>query len=133
VDYVAAAVARARVKAVHAGPLRGQVRFLRGDVTQLRRLDLTGPFQLLFDLGCLHSLSREGRATYAADVTQLASTDAHYWLYALAPTRLGNRMLGMTPDDVAACFAPAWTVARTEPGTNPNGRPSAWYWLQRST
>ena len=131
VDFVASAVARARAKAARAGKVDGSARFVRGDVTQLDRLDVTGPYQLILDLGCFHSVTPAGRTSYATGVTRLTNPGAQLWLYALEPTTLGTRAIGLTRDEIAAAFAPAWSLERVERGTNPNGRASAWYWLRR--
>jgi SAM-dependent methyltransferase len=43
----------------------------RGDVTKLGEMRLDGPFDLVLDLGCFHSLPSEGRDAYAAGVGSL--------------------------------------------------------------
>jgi SAM-dependent methyltransferase len=130
VDYAAPAIARARARARRAGLPAGSARFLRGDVTRLDALGVRGPHDLIFDLGCFHSLAPEGRARYAAQAARLAAPGALLLVYALAPTQLGGRAVGLTADEMARQFAADWAMDRVEPGTNPNGHPSAWYWLR---
>jgi SAM-dependent methyltransferase len=132
IDFAGPAIARAREKAVRAGALPGPVRFLQGDVTRLEALDLQSSHQLVFDLGCFHGIAPEGRPRYAAGVTRVAAPDARLMIYAVAPTRLAGRAVGVTADELRTTFAPTWTVEQIEPGPGPGGRPSAWYWLLRT-
>lgn len=131
VDFAAPAIARARQKRAQMGTLSGTVRFLRGDVTRLDALDVRGPYDLVVDLGCLHGIAPDGQERYAAQVTQLTRPGALLMVYALAPTQLGRRAVGITQEGMRTLFAPGWSVERVEPGQNPNGRASAWYWLAR--
>lgn len=133
VDFAAPAIARAREKRARTGTLLGTVRFVRGDVTQLNALDARGPYDLVLDLGCLHSIAPAARARYAAQVAERTRPGTLLMLYALAPTFIRGRAIGMTLDDVRGLFVPGWTVERVEPGQNPGGRASAWYWLLRTT
>lgn len=130
VDFASPAVARARERVAHAGTLAGRVRFLRGDVTRLARLDIGPPFDLIFDLGCLHGLAPEDRSRYAAGLASVSAPGACFLLYAFGPTRIRGRSAGLTSEEVGAVFAPAWVVERVEHGVDRGDRTSAWYWLR---
>jgi SAM-dependent methyltransferase len=132
VDFAAPAIARAREKARRVGTFPGSARFLRADVTALARLDLGEPFSLLFDLGCLHGISAERRPSYASGLVRWSAPGTLYLLYAFGPTRIRNRDVGLTPDQVRALFAPTFAVERLVPGTDRRGVASAWYWLRRT-
>jgi SAM-dependent methyltransferase len=119
VDFAGRAIAKARRRARDAG-VEGT--FAVGDVT---RLDIAGPFDLAFDLGCLHSIPVAGRAGYAAGLARVVRSGGTYLLYAFAP---GAPTFGLTPEDVHATFADAFDVVGVEEG---KGRPSAWYTLVR--
>ena len=119
VDFVERAIAKARRRARDAGVTCA---FVVGDAT---RLDVPGPFDLALDMGCLHSISVEGRAGYAAGLARAVRSGGTYLLYAFAP---GGPAVGLTPDDVRATFAAVFDVVRVEQG---KGRPSAWYTLVR--
>jgi SAM-dependent methyltransferase len=132
VDFAAPAIARAREKVRHAATLPGSARFLRADVTTLARLDLGEPFTLLFDLGCLHGIPAERRPSYAGGLARWSAPGALYLLYAFGPTRIRNRDVGLTPDQVRALFAPTFSVERLVEGSDRRGVASAWYWLRRT-
>src|SRR5437879_13227560 len=80
VDFAGRAIARARRRARDAGV---SCTFVVGDVT---RLEVTGPFDLTFDLGCLHSIPVSGRAGYASGLARVVRSGGTYLLYAFAPT-----------------------------------------------
>ena len=117
VDFADRAVAKARRRAKDAGVT---CTFLAGDVT---RLGVSGPFDLAFDLGCLHSIPPAGQAEYAAGLARVVRPGGTYLLYAFAP---GGPTFGLTAEDVRARFADAFDVVGVEEG---KGRPSAWYTL----
>ena len=132
VDFARPAIAHARAKAAAAGDdIASRVRFLQGDVTHLEALHLSGPFDLVLDMGCFHGVSPEGRGRYAAQVARLTRAGTLLLLYAVGPTQMGPRVVGVDERDVVATFGRDWTLARTEGGKNPDGRVSAWYWLRR--
>lgn len=132
VDFAAPAIARANARRQRAGRLPGSVRFLRGDVTALDSLALGEPFDLLFDLGCFHSLPAERRAGYAAGVIHCAAPGARYLLYGFLPSDTSARPPGVSPEEIRRLFGPAFTVEREVQGSDARARISAWYWLRRS-
>jgi SAM-dependent methyltransferase len=119
VDFAGRAIAKARRRARDAGVA---CTFLVGDVT---RLDVSGPFDLALDIGCLHSIPVSGRAGYAAGLARVVQPGGTYLLYAFAP---GGPAFGLTREDVRETFAGAFDVVGVEEG---KGRPSAWYTLVR--
>lgn len=131
IDFAAPAIAHARGRA-REGALPGSARFLQGDVTQLERLHLQGAYDLVFDLGCFHTIAPAARPLYARGIAPLARPGALLLLYAFGAGQTGSRALGVTADEVRGFFAPHWTVEHTETGSNPDGRSSAWYWLRRA-
>lgn len=131
IDFAAPAIARATAKLQRAGDMRGTARFLRGDVSALGTLGLGEPFNLLLDLGCFHGLPLERREDYAAGVARYATRGALYLLYGFLPADAQARPHGVSPDDVRALFAPAFTVERVVESSDPRMRSAAWYWLRR--
>lgn len=124
VDFTARALERASEKAARAGVM---VKFYRGDVTRLGDLPLRGPFDLLFDLGCFHSLTPQGRAAYAQGVAALSKPGTLLLLYAFVPRKLGRRMVGAAPDDIKAVLGGAFDCEQIDWGSDAPGTGSAWY------
>ncbi len=128
VDFTARALERASQKAARADALG---KFYRGDVTRLGDLPLRGPFDLLFDLGCFHGLTPQGRAAYAEGVASLSKPGTRLLLYAFVPRKIGSRIVGVTPDEVKATFAETFTCEQIDWGSDAPGTGSAWYTLRR--
>ena len=121
IDFVPTAIARARRK------LRGyRAQLMVSDVTRLGSLRLNGPFDLALDMGCLHSLTADGRRLYANGLAGWMKPGGLYMLYAWKPAPGQDN--GLTRADVADLFAPHFTHTGYEEG---EGRPSAWHYLER--
>lgn len=130
VDFSGPAIAAARAKARAAGA-GGRTDLLQGDVTRLGDLPISGPFDLVLDMGCLHGISPEERAGYAAGLAALTRPGALFLLYAFTPRKFMGGTIGLTPDDVRATFAPAFEVITVKAGDDPGGASSVWYQLRR--
>jgi cyclopropane fatty-acyl-phospholipid synthase-like methyltransferase len=126
VDFSILAIRRAWRKARRAGV---NCQFYRGDVTDLAFL--AEPFDLVLDIGCLHSLPPERWERYAAGVARLVRPEGLYLLYAftLRPDQSARR--GVASEEIRSLFAPAFAMERKEGGEDPSGPRSAWYWLRR--
>lgn len=128
VDFTARALEHASEKAARAGVM---VKFYRGDVTRLGDLPLRGPFDLLFDLGCFHSLPPQGRAAYAQGVANLSKPGTLLLLYAFVPRKLRGRMVGATPDEIKDVLSGSFTCEQIDWGKDTPGTGSAWYSFRR--
>jgi SAM-dependent methyltransferase len=105
------------------------VRLILGDVTRLGSLGLAGPFDLLLDIGCFHSIEVSRRGAYAAGAAAVARPGATLFVFAFA--RRGTfRRLGVTPREMAERFAPWFRPVGRIEGTEPAG--AAWYRLERT-
>jgi SAM-dependent methyltransferase len=129
VDFVDKAIRQARKKAAQVG---AEVQFYTGDVTRLERIEgLTGSFDLVLDIGCLHSVTPEGRARYAEGVVNLLRSGGTFMLYAWGPRPGDSGDRGLSPEQVKTAFAPRLRATRVEHGKE-RERPSAWYWFERT-
>lgn len=130
VDFVARAIGSARQKASSAGV---SPRFIVGDVTRLTSLGLGSGFDLIFDLGCFHSIPDPGRDAYVAGATEVARPAATMLLFGFvrgaSPPRFGPR--GLARGEVAERFAAGWKVVTETPGGPMFGADAAWYRLRR--
>ncbi|GAB4537669.1 MAG: hypothetical protein Kow0063_24760 [Anaerolineae bacterium] len=126
VDMAARAIRQARRKARKAGLT---IDFHIADVT---RLDfLHPPFDLALDIGCFHTLDKEGQVRYRDQLLRLLRPGARFMLYAFGPRQGRFMRLGVTPDQVRSLFEPGFHLLRKEGGADPSGPSSAWYWLER--
>lgn len=135
VDFVATAVAEARRRAEAAG-VAEQIAFYHADVT---RLDfLAEPFELVFDVGCMHSLPLPDAQRYGRGVARLTKPGALYLLFAHLrdeDEKTEEEMRWASEDEILALFAPDFDLERVEHGwTQVEDKPawrSAWFWFRR--
>ena len=136
VDAVERAVRVARSRAAKS---RIDVKFIHADVRHLDRAGIVGPFELLLDFGCFHSMSQNQRSEYVASITAVAADNAQLLLFALGPAgllRLWPR--GAEPADVERHFTSCWSIVWSSAEENmpeklPPGATATWYRLQRNS
>jgi len=80
VDFIPKAISAARAKAARSGVA---IEFLVANVTDLSAL--SGPFDYVLDIGCLHALKAEDRSRYATNMSRMLRPQAWYMLYAWLP------------------------------------------------
>ncbi len=121
VDFVPEAIETARKRAVDAGL---SPRFVVGDVTQLRRAGVQGPFDLIMDTGCYHGIAEGLRDAYAAEVAAVAAPDADFYLAGISDPPATWRLLGargVSADDLRRHFGANFDLAE-EQRTGAGGR-----------
>lgn len=130
VDFVPRAIKAAGQRAASAGV---SPRFIMGDVTRLTTLGLGSGFDLVFDLGCFHSIPDTGRDAYVTGATELARPGATMLLFGFvrgaSPPRFGPR--GMARGEVGDRFERGWEVVTETFGGPMFGSDAAWYRLRR--
>jgi len=130
VDFVPRAIKAAGRKASSAGV---SPRFMVGDVTRLTTIGLGSGFDLLFDMGCFHSIPDTGRDAYVKGAMEVARPGATMLLFGFvrgaSPPRFGPR--GLARGEVAERFATGWELATETAGRPMFGADAAWYRLRR--
>ncbi|HEY3062638.1 MAG TPA: class I SAM-dependent methyltransferase [Chloroflexota bacterium] len=102
VDMVPEALSIARRRASAAGVAP---QFVEGDVTRLLELDVHGPFSLVLDFGCLHTLPMDRRGAYVDSVSAVAAPGATFLLYGFArPPKFAPMQAGLTEHEVNVLF-----------------------------
>ena len=130
IDFVPRAVNVAKRKAREAN---APVRLLVGDVTRLTELGIGAGYELLFDLGCFHSIPDAGRDAYVSGATAVAAPGATMLLFGFTrgerSGRLGPR--GLERGEIARRFQAGWEVVAEQAGAPMLGNQAAWYRLRR--
>jgi cyclopropane fatty-acyl-phospholipid synthase-like methyltransferase len=124
VDFIQTAIHQANRKARQAGV---QVDFHILDVTHLA--GISGPFELILDIGCFHSLPRQGKIDYAKNLERLLLPGGTFLMYAFTgrPEDTGP---GLDESDLALLARQLSLVKRQE-GLDGGRRSSAWFTYQR--
>lgn len=110
VDIVPTALRRARDRAIAA---QVEVQFVEGDITALRTAGIRPGFDLVWDFGTIHGLTRDQQRAAGREIDAVASADAAVLLLAWAPGQRGPLPHGMSRDDVAGAF-PEWRITSEE-------------------
>ncbi len=127
VDFATHAIALARRKLQRAGV---QADLHVGDVTHLE--DVSGPFNLILDIGCFHSLGQEERKVYLQNIQRLLAAQGVYLLYVFFALPEGGGP-GITQADVRAITSQFKLESRQDGSDRARGRPSAWFTLRNAS
>ena len=125
VDFSTLAVSSAR----HKADWTSGVNFVEGDVTRLRELGVDGPFDLVLDVGCFHSVALGRRDAYAREVTRVAGPGATLLVFAFGPWLKWPGSRRTREPEIRRRFGGAFELERVELGTEPPG--AAWFTLRR--
>jgi SAM-dependent methyltransferase len=119
IDFAALAIRVARRKARKAGL---QVDFKIGDVSQPKKIQ--GPFELILDIGCFHSLSATERAEYIRNLECLLAPEGIFLSYVFFrdPDQTGP---GLIEEDMQA-LSDRFCLVNRQDGSERGKRPSAW-------
>ena len=100
VDFVSSAIDAAITRARSTG---SSVRFICADVTQLTKAGVLGPFDLIIDVGCYHSVPADLRDAYGSEVAAVARPGADLYLVGISrPPAIWRLMRanGVTADEL---------------------------------
>jgi SAM-dependent methyltransferase len=127
VDFSPVAIEQARKKARN---LSGAA-FVQGDVSQVSRLGIDGPFDLVLDVLCFHSLPADQRQAYAQEVGRLTEPGALFMIWAITADRQKPLpgVPGLRKEEVVDRFGQDFTLERVQSVDGP--RKLDWYTLRR--
>ena len=127
VDFSPVAIQQAR-KFAEDTP---EATFVEGDVSQLSRLGIDGPFDFVLDIGCFHGLPTHTRQAYAQEVARVTRPGGLFMIWAIASDRWPFLPGAPVTQDkeIAERFGQGFTLERVQQG---KGRWTAnWYTLRR--
>ncbi len=116
VDFVPAAIAEAKLRAVNAGVSPA---FYLADVTQLGFL--SPPYDLIVDVGCLHTLQGAALIAYRNQIMRLLADAGIFLLYARLqegndPDDFQNAPRGIPETTLTQLFEPDFSLDKIEYG-----------------
>lgn len=136
VDFVPQAIAEAQRRAAAAG-VSERATFYTASATDLGFL--APPFDLVLDVGCMHSFTEEMLTAYADEVARLLRSGGRYLLFAHLreadePEREDGPR-GIAESTIHELLRSSFRLERVERGvTQVEDRPpwnSAWFWFRR--
>ncbi len=127
VDYAISAIRSARRRISQAGV---QACLRVADVRQLHNLQ--GPFDLILDMGCFHSLTADGRRAYLANIQRWLTPDGTFLLYTFFKDNPNQEGAGLVEHDLDEIYH-LFYLANRQNGTERGTRPSAWLTIVNKT
>ena len=125
VDFSSLAIQSARRK---SDWVSGAV-FVECDVTRLSDLGVEGPFDLLLDIGCFHSVVPSRREAYVREAARVARPGSLMMIFAFGPRlRLPGSRRTREPE-IRRRFGGAFELEGVRLGSHPPG--AAWFSLRR--
>ena len=125
VDFSSHAIESARRKADWVSGAT----FVEGDVTRLSELGVDGPFDLLLDIGCFHSVVPSRRDAYVRQAARVARPGALMMIFAFGPRLRWPGTRRTREPEIRRRFGAAFEVEGVRPGKHPPG--AAWFSLRR--
>jgi SAM-dependent methyltransferase len=126
IDFAAIAIWKARRRARRAGVAAD---FRLGDAAHLERL--TGPFDLILDMGCLHNLTPRIQTNTIREIHRLLAPGGTFLLYTFLRTGPDANTPGLSPD-MLAFLSSTLGLRQRQDGMDRNGRQSVWLTLGRA-
>lgn len=127
VDFIPKAIRAARRKAQKAGL---QADFRVGDVS---RLDgISGPFDLILDIGCYHSLESHNKAAYRDNIQRLLAPGGAFLLYLFFRPEEAQSGSGAVEADLEP-FTRFLELIQRQDGTERGVRRAAWLTYRNPT
>lgn len=126
IDFAGRAIRIAQRKVRMAG-LKADLRV--GDVTKLA--GIRGPFDLILDIGCFHSLTSKSKRDYVHNLTQILAPGGRYLMYAFFKTTDKDRF-GLSQADLEL-LGDNLTLDKRQDGTERGRAPSAWFTFRRKS
>jgi len=126
VDFIYSAIRQARRKAKKAGV---SVDFHVANVVHLEAI--SGPFDLILDIGCFHSLPSRSRGAYVENLDRLLHPQGYYLLYAFLK-EAGDDTNGLSRSDLSM-LERYLKLDQRQDGTERGHRPSAWFTYRKQS
>ena len=122
IDFVPRALRAAKRKAPGAS-------LLIGDVTKLAELGVSGPFDLMLDIGCFHSIPDQRRDAYVHESARVSAPSATFLLFAFGEKGPGGILA--TEAEIRRRFGGDFDIAEVRAGAM--WRKQTWYRMIRKS
>lgn len=116
-------IAKTKVSAMHT-----TVCLRVDDVTRLE--NISGPFNLILDIGCLHGIPADRRQAYYHNLDRLLAGGGTYLLYAFWHEAGSDRASGLINSDLES-LTQMLTLVNRQDGSERGRRPSTWFTFLR--
>jgi cyclopropane fatty-acyl-phospholipid synthase-like methyltransferase len=125
VDFAPRAITLAKRKIRNAGV---QAELSVNDATKLD--GISGPFDLVFDLGCFHGISQPGRAKYLGQLERILAPGGSWLMYGFVQPAAHPSQPGLAEAEISSISSRFTPVSRRDGNDSTRGRSSAWFLFQ---
>ena len=126
VDFAPRAIQLAKQK-LKSGGIHADLRV--GDATNLKGID--GPFELALDVGCFHSIQRDGKAKYLKQLGRILTSNGFWLMYGLFKPDPNHAGTGLVPADLNLISSQLTLISRRDGFDDKRNRLSAWFLYQK--
>ena len=127
IDYALPAIRVARKKANQS---EIDAEFIAGDITRMQRLN--GPFDLILDMGCYHSLRPKDRLVYRTNLKHWLAPSGYFLLYGFIHPEAEDLSPGLSIEDFTA-FARDFEITTRFDGSDRGLRASTWLTIRQKS
>jgi cyclopropane fatty-acyl-phospholipid synthase-like methyltransferase len=125
VDFAPRAIKMAKQK-IKAHNIQAELSV--NDATKLQGLN--GHFDLALDIGCFHSIPKDGQTKYLAQLDQILAPNGFWLMYGFLNLGTLQATSGLAEADISLISARFALISRRD-GTDKRERPSAWFLFQK--
>jgi SAM-dependent methyltransferase len=126
IDFAPPAIRTARKKAKRAGV---EVDFRTGDV--VRPPGVSGPFDLVLDIGCFHNLNDLGKKNYVSNLERLLGPNGTFLMYGMLRKDEATKGPGIRSQDIDLLNS-NFLFEERQDGTERGKKPSVWLTFRRA-
>jgi len=126
VDFAPRAIQLAKQK-LKSGGIQADLRI--GDATNLKGID--GPFELALDIGCFHSIQRDGKAIYLKQLVRILTANGFWLMYGFFKPDSNHAGTGLVPADLDLISSQLTLISRRDGVDDKRNRLSAWFLYQK--
>jgi len=125
VDFASRAIKMAKQK-IKANNIQAELSV--NDATKLQGINNT--FDLILDIGCFHSISKDGQEKYLNQLDHILAPNGFWLLYTFLNPGTPQTTLGLAEADIKIISSRLTLISRRD-GTDQRERPSAWFLFQK--
>ena len=126
VDFAPRAIQLAKQKTKDIGV---QADLLVNDATTLR--GIAGPFELALDIGCFHSIQKDGKAKYLKQLDRILAPGGFWLMYGFLKQDSNHAGTGLDEADLSLMASHLTLISRRDGYDDKRDRHSAWFLYQK--
>ena len=99
------------------------------DATNLK--GVTGPYELALDIGCFHSIQKDGKRKYLKELDRILTPNGFWLMYGFLKPDANRAGTGLVPADLDLISSHLTLISRRDGFDDKRDRQSAWFLYQK--